>query len=275
MPTGTLVKSTIRSARSAGPISSRLPLSAVRLTGAARKPPSLPICQTSTPGIWPKSRIRKRDWQPFRKRKPVAPLLHRLERPGVAVDHDRVAEELGVPDRREVGVGDVRAGDPVEERARVRIEERPVGVERAILDGDRDLVVGLVGRELVVLLGRRARQHGGRPEPGVDHRVVAVGPAADEVEARRAGVDVRAASCRACGRGTRWSRRAASFGYWKIGEAGPPRRRRSAPRPCSGRSRTRCPRSRSPRGCCSAPAGTRPRRSRRSRRRRRRRRARA
>ena len=32
---------------------------------------------------------------------PVAPLLDDLERPGVAVDHDRVAEELGVPDRRE------------------------------------------------------------------------------------------------------------------------------------------------------------------------------
>ena len=42
---------------------------------------------------------------------PVAALLDGLERPGVAVDDDHVAEELRVPDRRDVGVGDVRAGD--------------------------------------------------------------------------------------------------------------------------------------------------------------------
>jgi len=68
LPTGTFVKSTMTSARSAGPISRRLPLTAVWLTGAARNPPSLPICQTSTPGIWLKSTIRKRDWQPFSRR---------------------------------------------------------------------------------------------------------------------------------------------------------------------------------------------------------------
>ena len=49
--TGTLVKSTMTSARSAKPMSMRLLLIAVRFTGAARNPPSLPICQTSTPGI--------------------------------------------------------------------------------------------------------------------------------------------------------------------------------------------------------------------------------
>ena len=65
---GTFVKSTMTSARSARPIRIRLSWSAVMLTGAARKPPSLPICQTSTPGISLKSRIRKRDWQPLRKR---------------------------------------------------------------------------------------------------------------------------------------------------------------------------------------------------------------
>jgi hypothetical protein len=63
-----LVKSTIKSARSASAMSKRLPFVAIKLTGAARKPTSLLIAQTSTPGIWLKSRIRKRDWQPFRKR---------------------------------------------------------------------------------------------------------------------------------------------------------------------------------------------------------------
>jgi hypothetical protein len=62
------VKSTTTSARSASPSRRRLSLVAVRLTGEARNPPSLPICHTSTPGIALKSRIRKRDWQPFRKR---------------------------------------------------------------------------------------------------------------------------------------------------------------------------------------------------------------
>ena len=55
-------------ARSAGDMSRRLP-AAVMFTGAARKPPSLPICHTSTPGIRLKSRIRKRESQPFRNRK--------------------------------------------------------------------------------------------------------------------------------------------------------------------------------------------------------------
>ena len=100
---------------------------------------------------------------------PVAALLDGLERPGVAVDDDHVAEELGVPDRRDVGVGDVRAGEPVEERPGVGVEQRPVVVERAVLDGDGDLPVGLVGRELVVLAGRRPgerrRQSGAASRP--------------------------------------------------------------------------------------------------------------
>ena len=38
------------------------------LTGAGRKPPSVPICQTSARESSNFS-ARKRDWQPFRKRK--------------------------------------------------------------------------------------------------------------------------------------------------------------------------------------------------------------
>ena len=54
---------------------------------------------------------------------PVAALFDVQEWPGVAVDDDHVAEELRVPDRREVGVGNVRAGDAVEEGAGVGVEQ--------------------------------------------------------------------------------------------------------------------------------------------------------
>ena len=79
----------------------------------------------------------------------------------------------------------------VEERARVGVEERPVVVERAVLDRDRDLVVGLVGRELVAFPGRGAGQHGGRAEAAVEHGLVAGRAATDDVEAGRAGVHVQ------------------------------------------------------------------------------------
>ncbi len=92
----------------------------------------------------------------------VAALLNGLEGPGVAVDHDHIAEELGVPDRREVGVRN-KAGKQscgtVEEFPGIRIEQGTVSVERPILNGDRDLVVRLVRWELVVCLGGRAWEY--------------------------------------------------------------------------------------------------------------------
>ena len=66
---GRRAKSTIRSARSAGPRRTRPRCSLDRSTGRGRKPPSLPICHTPEAGIAAKSRIRARDWQPFRTRK--------------------------------------------------------------------------------------------------------------------------------------------------------------------------------------------------------------
>ncbi len=90
----------------------------------------------------------------------VAALLDGLEGPGVAVDHHHIAEELRVPERRDVSIRNERPGDAVEEGARVRVEQRAVRIERAVLDGDRDLVVGLVGRELVVRFRSGTRQHG-------------------------------------------------------------------------------------------------------------------
>ena len=106
-------------------------------------------------------------------------------------------KKLGVEDRRDVAaaapagaVGDERdveiwlggrLVEPLEERSVVRVEERPVGVERAVLDRDRDLVVLDSGR--VAGRWRRAR------EDAAD--CVARAPA-QEVEAGGAGVDVRA-----------------------------------------------------------------------------------
>src|SRR5207247_9745201 len=80
------------------------------------------------------------------KPEPVAGSLDGQELPRVAVDHDGVAEELRVPDRGELPLGDVIADDPVEERATVGVEERAVRVEGAILDRDRNLVVARAGR---------------------------------------------------------------------------------------------------------------------------------
>src|SRR4029077_8468302 len=81
----------------------------------------------------------------------VPPLLDDLERPGVAVGDDHVAEELRVPDRGELAVWDVGAHQAVEELTRVGVEERAVAVERPVLHGDGDLVVGLLRRQLPFL----------------------------------------------------------------------------------------------------------------------------
>ena len=78
----------------------------------------------------------------------------------------------------------------VEEGPGVGVEQRAVGVERAVLDGDGDLPVGLVGRELVVLPGRRPRQRRRQARARVEDGVVAGGAAADDEEAGRTGVHV-------------------------------------------------------------------------------------
>ena len=128
---------------------------------------------------------------PVEEAEPVAPLLHGLERPGVAVDHDGVAEELRVPDRGELPHRDVVLGKTVEEGPRVGVEQRPVGPERPVLDRDRDLEVGLVRGERVALPGRGAGEHRHRPVAAVPHRLVTVRAAPDQVEAGRTGIDVQ------------------------------------------------------------------------------------
>src|SRR5215207_8244375 len=185
VPSGVSVKSTITSARSAGAMSR-----SGSSTGAGRKPPSLPICQNVSPVDI--RRIRKRELQPVEEAEAVAPLLHLQRRPRGAVDDDRVAEELRVPDRRDValaaagGVGherdpQLRGIEPLEERAVVGIKQRTVGRERAVLDRDRNLVVGRPGRIAERRRGTRQDSH---------DRVS--GSAAKQVEAGWPGVDVRA-----------------------------------------------------------------------------------
>jgi hypothetical protein len=89
---------------------------------------------------------------PVQHAEAIAPLLDLEVRPGAAVHHHHVAEELGVPDGRDItrpatrGVWrerDLQLSPlhALEERARVGVEQRAVGVERAVLDGERDLVV--------------------------------------------------------------------------------------------------------------------------------------
>jgi hypothetical protein len=64
----------------------------------------------------------------------VAALLDLEERPRVPVHHDRVSEELGIPDGRERPDRNVGVDDSIEELARVGIEQRAVGLEGPVLD---------------------------------------------------------------------------------------------------------------------------------------------
>ena len=76
-------------------------------------PPSLPICHTST-GTSLKSRIEAR--LAVQEAESVAALLD-LEERRVPVHHDRVPEELGIPDRRERPDRNVGVDDSIEELA--------------------------------------------------------------------------------------------------------------------------------------------------------------
>jgi hypothetical protein len=94
LPTGTPVKSTIRSARSARPSSSRLPLAAVRSTGGGRKPPLVADLPLLDPRHVAEVQDQEAGLAAVEEPQPVAALLDGVERPGVAVDHDHAAEEL-------------------------------------------------------------------------------------------------------------------------------------------------------------------------------------
>src|SRR4029453_7929877 len=128
---------------------------------------------------------------------PVAPLLDLKEGPGLAVDDHGVAKELRIEDRRDVARAavtglvrderDIQVGlggrlmQLLEEGPIVGIEQRAVGVEGAVLDGDRDLVV----------LGPGRIAQGGR-RPWEDAGALVARAAAEQVEAGRPGIDVGA-----------------------------------------------------------------------------------
>jgi hypothetical protein len=60
-----------------------------------------------------------------KKPQSVAAPLDSEERPRAPVDHDHVAEELRIPDRRELAIWDVVLDDAVEERTRIRVKSEP------------------------------------------------------------------------------------------------------------------------------------------------------
>src|ERR1041385_167456 len=92
----------------------------------------------------------------IQKAEAVTALLYWLKGPCISVHHHDVAEEFGIPNRRNLGNRDERSDKPVEELAGVRIEQGTVQVERAILNRNGNLVVHLVRWKLVVLFGGRA-----------------------------------------------------------------------------------------------------------------------
>ncbi|MFC5041181.1 hypothetical protein [Ornithinimicrobium kibberense] len=120
---------------------------------------------------------------------PVAPLLDLVEGPRPAVDDERVPEELRVPDGVDGAVGHVGTLVAVEEGPGVRVEQRPVGVERAVLDRQRQLV----GRHPTPAARTDrgvGRQHRAPAGPGVGDLVLAVRASPQQVEAGGPGIHV-------------------------------------------------------------------------------------
>ena len=87
--------------------------------------------------------------------------------------------------------GDEWSNDAIKEIARVRVEQRAVRVEGTVLDGDRDLVVGLMGGNLSFSKSGRVQEAQPRSRNReVEHHVVR--STADDIETGRAGVHVQA-----------------------------------------------------------------------------------
>ena len=108
----------------------------------------------------------------------VEPRLDLQIRPHATVDHHRVAEHLGVPERVHRRFGVVGPLEAIEVFAAVRVAERAVAQERPVLNRDGDLEVAHPRR--VTDLGSR---------PGQTERVFDA--VAQEIETREAGVHVQ------------------------------------------------------------------------------------
>ncbi len=125
---------------------------------------------------------------PVEQAQPVPALVHGVEGPHPTVDHQGVAEELRVPHRGDTALGHERALEAVEERAGVGVEQGAVGVERAVLDRQGDLAVGLGAA--VALASGRSGEDSRRSGPRVENGRVAARTTAHDEEPGRAGVDV-------------------------------------------------------------------------------------
>src|SRR5829696_6325501 len=185
LPTARFVKSTITSPRSAGPssISGRLDRRGQEAALVADLPQRQPVGEAQNQ----EARVAA-----VQEAEAVASLLHVERGPGGAVDDDRVAEELRVPDRRDVAraaagrIGherDLQLGrvEAFEECAVVGVGQRAVLGEGAVLDRDRDLEV---------VQARRVAERRRRTREDALHGVA--GSAAQQVEPGRPSVDVGA-----------------------------------------------------------------------------------
>lgn len=104
----------------------------------------------------------------------VAARFDRAVRPSPPVHHHAVAEKLGNPDRRHVAGRNIGPAEAIEEKARLRVEKRPVRIEGPVLDRKRDLILP-ARQDSGTIAARRCRMIG---------RIIA----ADEVEAGEAGI---------------------------------------------------------------------------------------
>src|SRR5512132_641942 len=96
----------------------------------------------------------------------VAAWLHRQLWPRIAVDDDRVGEELRIPDGRHIAVRAIRGRCLVEEESGGRIEERAVGIEAAVLNHEGAFMV-VVRQGVPVEIVRAATEQVKAGEAGI------------------------------------------------------------------------------------------------------------
>ena len=239
------------SARSAGAISSR-----DSFAGRGRKPPSLPICQNGRPSTIELQNQRARI-AGVQEPEAVAALLDVEERPGVAVDHHRVAEELRIPDRRDIARAAVARAARDERNLQVlaarrlrRTRDRPGRTASHRRLNERSWIMIGISKWLVV---RRTSPTDGAGPGSRATRCVVGAIAAQQIERRQTGVQVRARDAeRVIVHPQR--RLPPDRSSSRTSRCPAPTATADAPRPSSGRTGARFLRWRSRAGCCWRPA---------------------